>query len=53
MYNMLQSFPSQREALLQTLDHTKKMPNTTSKVVIQLDKIEVKVIVVLKDVRIQ
>ncbi len=121
MYDMLKICPSQREALLRTLDHTKKTPTTntqkslaanvsaveamptmfkdkievppfllsiwiygrnlhnylidsrasynvmplsisqmlgaipqpTSRVVIQLDKIEVKVIDVLKDVRIQ
>ena len=30
MYNILQSFPSQRESLLWTLDHTKKMPNANT-----------------------
>ena len=30
MYDMIQSFPSQREALLWTLDHTKQMPNANT-----------------------
>ena len=30
MYDILQSYPSQRETLLQTLDQTKEMPNITA-----------------------